>query len=560
MVRASTPARGRWVCAGAVALLVSTGLGASCSRDLRDEPASAATLRTADLPAPQARLVVATDLHGYLEPCGCSTDMLGGIDRLAAKLRSMADDGTPTLFVTAGDLLFDGLDHGVTPEQARAQETWRAETLVAILNRLDLAASAPGPLDFSYGASTLRRLAADASFPLLAAGSSLDLEEDPLGATVMRRVGPYQVGLVGVADLRTTDGRAPDGVRPAADLVETTRQAVARLRSEGADVVVALARTDRRTGRRVARTVDGLDFLVQGGLDDAEAPPPSTAGGTVIVQAGHQGHGFVHLDLWRRGEGPWTDVGLWRREVERERLRTRERELRANLARWQREGEHDPADLQAQRARLARLEAEAEALAAAPAADRGNVFTAAYVPLPLTAPRDPEIDALVNAYDRRVNEHNRVALAGLRPEPAGEGAPSYVGSAACAACHGPAHAQWTGTPHAHAYATLETQHKNFNLACVGCHVTGYLEPGGSTVTHVDGLVNVGCESCHGPGSAHVAAPTEAAVTLDPGERLCRSCHNPEHSTAFRYDVYRPRVLGPGHGFPPTASAGGRQAP
>ena len=39
---------------------------------------------------------------------------------------------------------------------------------------------------------------------------------------------------------------------------------------------------------------------------------------------------------------------------------------------------------------------------------------------------------------------------------------------------------WDGTPHAHAYATLEKGFKEFNLDCVSCHVTGYGKPGGSS--------------------------------------------------------------------------------
>ena len=45
-------------------------------------------------------------------------------------------------------------------------------------------------------------------------------------------------------------------------------------------------------------------------------------------------------------------------------------------------------------------------------------------------------------------------------------------------------------------ATLTTQFKEFNLDCVGCHVTGYGRPGGSTVTHVEKLKDVQCEACH----------------------------------------------------------------
>jgi hypothetical protein len=160
---------------------------------------------------------------------------------------------------------------------------------------------------------------------------------------------------------------------------------------------------------------------------------------------------------------------------------------------------------------------------------------------------------MIDGYDARVNEHNERVFADWAPEPAAEGQPHYVGSQTCASCHGAAVRWWRTTQHGNAYATLANQNKNFNLSCVGCHVTGYLRPGGSTVTHVENLQNVGCESCHGPGSMHVESPTGAAVNVrrDPEESTCRGCHTPEHSDRFDFSVYRPLLIAPGHGQPPT---------
>jgi hypothetical protein len=94
--------------------------------------------------------------------------------------------------------------------------------------------------------------------------------------------------------------------------------------------------------------------------------------------------------------------------------------------------------------------------------------------------------------------------------------------------------------------------KQFSLSCVSCHVTGYGKPSGATVTHNEGLVDVGCESCHGPGSFHVQdrdADEAKNVKLDVPESLCVQCHNEEHSDQFAYEKYKAKLMAPGHGMP-----------
>jgi hypothetical protein len=95
--------------------------------------------------------------------------------------------------------------------------------------------------------------------------------------------------------------------------------------------------------------------------------------------------------------------------------------------------------------------------------------------------------------------------------------------------------------------------KQYDYDCVGCHVTGWLEPGGAHLASVErrGLVNVQCEVCHGPGSVHVeeAGMDEPhTVQRRPAERLCADrCHTKEHSDTFQLEAYLRDILGPGHG-------------
>jgi hypothetical protein len=508
------------------------------------------------MPAPELRLLVLTDLYGYLEPCGCTSRPLGGIDRLAAQLRDLRDDGPPTLFVAAGDLFFDGTSHGAELPEAATQEIWKAETVADVLSGLELAAAAPGALDLRFGADRFRALRERARFPLLASGASIpaaapDAAPLALDGHVVREVGGIRVGIVGVSDLEG----APDPI-------EAARREARAARAEGAQLVVALVRAPRRTVRRLAGEDAGIDFLVQGGANDAEAHVP-TSEGTPVLHAAHHGAGVLVVDLWRGpadgGGSPaaaWHDVSAWTRTAERDHARRDADELRARIAEWERDTSVAPADLEDQRARLRSIEQRMEDVARAPE-PRLPAFSARFVELPQTAPRDPAVESVLDAYFRRVNEHNREAFASLLPAPAPEGRPRFVGTIVCGSCHREELAWWRTTLHGRAYRTLQDLHKEYNLSCVGCHVTGYNQPGGSTVSHVGDLQDVGCETCHGAGSMHVADPEEAAVPVrrDAPEEVCAGCHNPEHSDRFHYPTYRRMMIAPGHGMPAEGPTG-----
>lgn len=540
-----------------------TGTGSTTTTSTPSEPEHVAA---PELGRPDLRLVVITDLEGYLEPCGCTSRPLGGIDRMAASLEELRAEGAPTVFVASGDLLFNaGGDHAVDRAGAETQEIWKAETLVQILGQMQLAAAVPGGLDLRFGPTVFASLAERAPFPLLASGVSVAVPAEGEAAartvalhdTTIVDAGGLHVGIVGLTDMAIA-GRADASLTVPDDLVERARASVAALREAGAEIVVALVRAPRRTSRRIASQIEGVDFVVEGGLDEVDPHVPASTDNGIILHAGRQGQRVVVVDIRRaEAEGDaaapaWTDVGTWARESERTRLRAQATELRARIAEWERDSSTAASDLAEQRARLADLEREAAALVAVPSAPR-NAFSATLVELDPDRSRDAEVTALLTSYDQRVNEHNRVAFADWLPAPAPEGQPSYVGSEACGAgCHDGQLAWWRTTMHGRAYPTLVEHHKEYNLSCVGCHVTGYNRPGGSTVSHTDALQNVGCETCHGPGSQHVADPTGAAVNVRRGtnEGTCLGCHTPEHSDRFDYTAYRAMMMVPGHGRPP----------
>jgi hypothetical protein len=499
---------------------------------------------------PALRIVAMTDVSGYLEPCGCQSKLLGGIDRAAAKLNALRADHVPVLFVAAGDLLFGGAPEGATSEtDATTQETWKAETLVEIFNRLGLVAATPGKRDLSFGAAELERLVGRGKFAWLPAKPEAASEPEAVAGKLVK-VGEIQVGVVGISTFAGPEAELPSERLKA--LTARAQSEVERLRAAGAQLVVGLISSDQRTGRRLTQSVHGLTLVVQAGLDDPATPAPAKNGEAALLRAGRQGQGLLVVDVYLSGQAPFVDVSDWTVAERRSDLQGRINELTQRIQTWERDPNVDTAGLAEQRTRLSQLTADLTRLQPAAAElDRSNAFRAAYVALSLEQPKDPQITGLMGDYDARVNEHNHKAFADVRPKPAPAGAPTYVGSATCQSCHSPAYAWWTKHAHGRAYTTLERVHKQYNLSCVSCHVTGYGRPGGSSVVQNEGLTHVGCESCHGPGSLHAKQPAAAEhrLTKHPTETVCKQCHTPDHSDLFEFQSYVARLRAKGHGLP-----------
>ena len=111
---------------------------------------------------------------------------------------------------------------------------------------------------------------------------------------------------------------------------------------------------------------------------------------------------------------------------------------------------------------------------------------------------------------------------------------SYIGSQACQACHQKEFSQWSHSSHATAFNTLRTLDREYYPECITCHVTGSGYESGYQIGNPkrEHLVDVGCETCHGPGKLHAYTPLKENIRGQVPEKICVSCHTPEHSPGF----------------------------
>jgi hypothetical protein len=172
----------------------------------------------------------------------------------------------------------------------------------------------------------------------------------------------------------------------------------------------------------------------------------------------------------------------------------------------------------------------------------------------------------------------------------------FVGSDRCKGCH--THQMECGIweavipgskkkhSHAKAFEALEKAAKKpslrqFDPECVVCHTIGYGFKSGYFGEKESTLKNVGCESCHGPGSLHVSAqdnqtylpalspwklnkdgkydknavlpsadklqkgfnalaPDEQRIFKNVNE-LCQKCHDTDNDPTFKFETFWPRI-------------------
>jgi len=176
-------------------------------------------------------------------------------------------------------------------------------------------------------------------------------------------------------------------------------------------------------------------------------------------------------------------------------------------------------------------------------------FNSSLIPLNDKLTGDTRIATLVKDYTARVNGMNKQALFKKKRETLGQSVHTeytYTGADACTTCHPAQYDNWLQTAHAGAYKTLVDKGRNFDTECLSCHTTGYGETGGYDVSQADAspLLNVQCESCHGPGSNHKEKGT---ILRTVGPEVCVSCHAEQHSPRFDYKEYVPLIACPsGH--------------
>jgi hypothetical protein len=484
------------------------------------------------------------EVRGQIGPCGCTSDPLGDISR-TTKLVEEARAKGPVLVVDAGSLLYA---KNPLPAHLEAQEDLKANLLTSIYkDNLKVAAVGLGPADLAKGPQSVRfaREASNVSDPAF-----------KLQPPEVFTVGDAKVGVFGVIAQDTLKDVKVD------DPVAAGKKSIDQLKKGGAQVVIALVQaSSKRDAVALIRDIGSIDLAVAGLGAVAPEPDeislePEKIGDGWLVIPGNRGQVLSRVDVTLRAGAtePLADaVGPGAAKAKIAQLDHQLQRLDADIAKFKADPSTDPQFIAKKESERTEVAAQKKQLETTPLVvpAKGSYFTLDQIRINKKLACSVPVRDAIKKYNADAGDANVKAAAGKQPAPAPKGKASYVGNEACSDCHQEAVDYWKTTVHAKAWKTLVDRGQQFDYECINCHVTGWEQPGGSTLAVNENLRDVGCEQCHGPGSIHVdkgGLEKPFAVMRAPPKDLCATqCHTKEHSDTFDFVPYMRDILGKGHG-------------
>lgn len=445
----------------------------------------------ANWPKPRWVLVVGGRQDGYLEPCGCA-----GLDRMKG--------GLSRRHTMLGQLRKEGwpvvaVDVGGQCKSFGRQAVLKFQTTVDALKKMGYGAVAFGTNDLRLPAGEVLAVAASApgqASPFVSANVALfGFAAEMTAKQQIAEAGGKRVAVtsvLGKTHQKLINNPDVEMIDPEAALAKL----VPELKKQ-CDVMVLLAHATMDESMALGKRFPEFDVVVTAGGPPEPPLSPKTIDGTktLLVEVGEKGMYVVVLGFF---DDP------------------------AQPIRYQR------------------------------------------VPLDSRFGPSPEMKLLMSNYQAQLRVEGLQGL-GIRPvpHPKRELLGAFVGSEKCEPCHEASYKIWKKSGHAKAWPTLKQLDppRDADPECISCHVVGWhgqqffpYEGGFLSEAQTPKLINVGCESCHGPGEKHVRAEEGAdealqkkfreavRVTKEESEKQqCYTCHDLDNSPDFEFPAYWPYV-------------------
>jgi 5'-nucleotidase len=208
----------------------------------------------------QIRIIHTNDHHARIEPVMGGTPpapIHGGVSRRKVLIDAIRDQGGNQMLIDAGDV-FQGT-------------LWFTQYLgqadLEFYNALGYEAVTIGNHEFDKGQQPLAEFIKRASFPVLSANIVADASSPLSGLFkpwIVKEVGGEKIGIFGVTTEETPILSSPGPGVAFTNYIDAARKAVADLKAQGANKIVALTHVGITFDRELARQVDGIQAIIGG--------------------------------------------------------------------------------------------------------------------------------------------------------------------------------------------------------------------------------------------------------------------------------------------------------
>ena len=242
--------------------------------------------------------------HYVLEPV--DGGRRGGMARLATLVRDLKRENPNTIFALAGDTLSPSVESALM----------RGAQMVAALNAIGLDFATFGNHEFDFGPEVLLERMKESKFRWLSANVVDRRSGQAFGGAsteVLGTLDGVRVGLFGLTTAQAAQTSRPGPDVTFAQPVKAAKDVAARLRAQGASIVVAVTHVTMAEDKAIAAAAD-VDVILGG---HEHEPLVAEEGKTLITKAGSDARYLVQVDVWLTREGRLVERSWRFREVSR---------------------------------------------------------------------------------------------------------------------------------------------------------------------------------------------------------------------------------------------------
>ena len=236
---------------------------------------------------PAAALVLTGEVHGYLEPCGCSLMQSGGLARRASLLAELDKKKWP----------YAGLDAGGTLKKANRQDQIKFEALVGGLQELRYSGLALGVEELLLTPEVLmsQHLTDDPRAVSFLCANLVFFDSPEIGTPrpwKILQVGDVKIGVTAVLGASHKNDVAPAGVTTNVTFIDPLTAlpgVIKAMQAEKPDFLVLLSHGTAEEAKSLAESFPPFRLILTAGGPDEASGKPIVVKETWILETGTKG-------------------------------------------------------------------------------------------------------------------------------------------------------------------------------------------------------------------------------------------------------------------------------